>query len=238
MSFSIDFESLYQGDFPDQGVMGPDGTIPWDIGEPQPALVDLEKSGRLTSEVLDAGCGLGDNSVFLARNGYRVTGFDVSPSAIEQARHRTEDTENTPEFVVEDATRLDGLDQRFSTVLDSALYHCLDDPQRVEYAAALHRVTRPGADLHLFCVADVDDAGLRMPMVVTPDNLRANFGEHWEIQQITSTHYTSAFTRETLQQLDPASTTAAGLEVNANDAAVDDQGRVLLPVWHLHATRR
>lgn len=235
---TFDFESLYQGDVPDQGVMGAGGAIPWDIGEPQAVLVELAESNQLTSEVLDAGCGLGDNSAFLARTGYQVTGFDVSPSAIKQAQERAGNLENAPQFVVEDATRLDGLDQRFSTIVDSALYHCLDDQQRTDYAAALHRVTLPDAELHLFCVADVEAAGFRMPNVVTPDNLRANLGNHWDIQDITPTRYTSAFTRENLQQLDQETIAAAGFDVNIDDTVVDDQGRILLPVWHLHATRR
>ena len=238
MSTSVDFESLYQGDLPDQGVMGQDGTIPWDIGEPQPVLVELDKAGQLTSEILDAGCGLGDNSLFLARNDYRVTGFDVSPTAIERARQRAADAKAEPQFSVEDATRLDGLEQRFSTILDSALYHCLDDQQRAEYAAALHRVTLPNAALHLFCVADVESAGLRMPIVVAPDNLRTNLGQYWDIQDISLTRYTSAFTRETLQQLNPETTREMGFEVNVDDAQVDDSDRVLLPVWHLRAIRR
>lgn len=238
MSTGVDFENLYRGESDHQGVAGAGGSLPWDIGGPQPELVELVDSGRVTGEVLDAGCGLGDNSIFLAERGLRATGFDVSSSAIEQARARAGTAENAPEFAVEDATRLDGLSRRFSTVLDSALYHCLDDQQCRDYAAALHRVSLPGAVLHLFCVADVDHAGFRMPVVVTPENLRANLGEHWDISEIALTRYTSAFTPEALRQMPQESLAAAGVEVDLDHVEVDDQDRVLLPVWHLQATRR
>lgn len=238
MSIEVDFERLYQGESDFGDVAAPEGTLPWDIGGPQPELVALVESGQVTGEVLDAGCGLGDNATFLAGRGLPTTGFDFSPSAIEEARTRAGSIENAPHFVVDDATRLDSLSQRFSTVIDSALYHCLDDQQRQDYAAALHRVTLSGAVLHLFCMADVDDAGLRMPIVVTPENLRANLADHWDITEITLTRYTSAFTPETLRRIPRNTLTAAGFDLDLDDVEVDEHGRVLLKVWRLHATRR
>jgi SAM-dependent methyltransferase len=158
----FDFEALYQGDPPREGLASFD-VIPWDIGEPQPAIVALEHSGQLHGDILDAGCGLGDNALFLAERGYRVTGFDAAPTAITRARQRAEDRRVTPEFIQANATRLDGFEQRFTTVLDSALYHCLGEHQRTAYASALHRVIRPGAQLHLFCFADTDSPDLQLP---------------------------------------------------------------------------
>jgi len=135
----FDFEALYQGKAPMDGVKL--DRAPWDIGEPQPAVVALEEGGQLCSEILDAGCGLGEHAIFLAERGYRVTGFDAAPSAIAQARERAAARDVDVDFVLADATRLAELEQRFTTVLDSALYHCLGDQQRTDYAAALYRVT-------------------------------------------------------------------------------------------------
>ncbi|TWF95423.1 hypothetical protein [Saccharopolyspora dendranthemae] len=74
-----------------------------------------------------------------------------------------------------------------------------------------------------------------MPVVVAPDDLRANLAQHWDI---TADHYTSAFTPDVLQKLDPETTREMGFEVNVDGAKVDDSGRVLLPIWPLRATRR
>jgi SAM-dependent methyltransferase len=133
------FGALYQGKPPVEGVEFALDVPPWDIGEPQPALVALERSGALRSDILDAGCGCGDNALFLAECGYRVTGFDAAPAAIAQACQRARARGIELQFVLADATRLEGLEPCFNTVLDSGLYHCLSDEQCTDYAAALHR---------------------------------------------------------------------------------------------------
>jgi len=43
---------------------------------------------------------------------------------------------------IADATNLTGCDERFDTVIDSALYQCLDEDGRQAYAAGLYRATR------------------------------------------------------------------------------------------------
>ena len=47
-------------------------------GTPQPEIVALIDAGKFTSPVLDAGCGVGDESLELASRGYDVVGIDIS----------------------------------------------------------------------------------------------------------------------------------------------------------------
>lgn len=48
-------------------------------------------TGLAPRRVLDLGCGQGRNAVWLATQGHRVTGIDLSPVAIEQARRMAAD---------------------------------------------------------------------------------------------------------------------------------------------------
>lgn len=54
--------------------------------EPSPAVVwawdELKKHNRAVKHAVDAGCGRGRNSLFLARKGVEVTALDFTPSAI------------------------------------------------------------------------------------------------------------------------------------------------------------
>ena len=62
------------------------GKAPWDIGKPQPRFVAI--ADEVTGPVLDAGCGTGENALFFASRGLRVTGIDFVPEAIERARRK------------------------------------------------------------------------------------------------------------------------------------------------------
>jgi SAM-dependent methyltransferase len=232
----VDFDAFYQGRPALKGVGITFDVVPWDIGEPQPALIALERSGTLRSPLLDAGCGLGENAIFLAGRGYRVTGFDASETALARARQRARDRGVDVEFVQADATRLEALDQRFTTVIDSALYHCLGDVERSAYAEALRRVTVPGAALHIFCFADASE-GFRLPaMQVTEGDLRTHLAAGWDIRSIAPTTYTSAMTVETLEK-NRDGLAALGGDLDLNAVRTDERGRILMPVWHLQAVR-
>lgn len=79
-----DFDAVYAGEPIRDGA----GRVPWNIGEPQPAIAALIEGGQVRGTVLDAGCGIGETTLHLVERGYTAVGLDNSARAIEQARER------------------------------------------------------------------------------------------------------------------------------------------------------
>ncbi|WP_083205988.1 class I SAM-dependent methyltransferase [Stappia indica] len=68
---------------------GDAAAVPWADLAPKTELVDwLEAHPGEGMRAVDVGCGLGDNAEALAAAGYRTTGFDLSPKAVDWARQR------------------------------------------------------------------------------------------------------------------------------------------------------
>src|SRR5699024_2540559 len=105
-ALGADFDAVYRGEPPVPGSGFWFDRAPWDLGEPQPVLVELEAAGWFGGRILDVGCGSGDNSIFLAERGYSVTGVDGSSAGLAQARERARKRGVDVDFFVDDATEL------------------------------------------------------------------------------------------------------------------------------------
>jgi len=69
--------------------------IPWADRVPNPNLIELYERVRhlpFGKRALKVGCGLGDDAEWLAVQGFDVTAFDISPSAIEECHRRFPDS--------------------------------------------------------------------------------------------------------------------------------------------------
>ncbi|KGI67491.1 class I SAM-dependent methyltransferase [Mycolicibacterium rufum] len=191
-------------------------TPPWVIGEPQPAIVALERDGHLRGRVLDIGCGTGEHTILLTRLGYDVLGVDGAPTAVEQARRNAAAHGVDARFEVRDALDL-GTTPTFDTVVDSALFHVFDADDRARYVRSLRGVTRPGA---LVAVLALSDEGRGFGPQVSEQDLRGAFGEGWSIEELSTTTYRGVVTDLHAEAL--------GLEVGT---------RVDEPAWLLRARR-
>jgi cyclopropane fatty-acyl-phospholipid synthase-like methyltransferase len=114
---------------------------------PRPQVREAVESGWIIpgSSVLDIGCGNGNSSIWLANNGFRVTGLDIAPAAIKRALKDAADIKNA-QFMVADATRKLPLKETFDVLLDLGTLHQLKPVQWDAYGKmvrqASHRGTR------------------------------------------------------------------------------------------------
>ena len=161
------------------------GNPPWDIGKPQGAIA--ESVDLVISPVLDAGCGTGENALFLAARGHQVTGIDFIEEAIRMARRKAAERGLTVEFHVKDAMTLGDWDKRFATVIDSGLFHVFSEEDRIRYVAGLTHVTEPGGRLLLLCFSN-EEPGTHGPRRVSQREIRAAFDGAWTVEEIRARH--------------------------------------------------
>jgi 2-polyprenyl-3-methyl-5-hydroxy-6-metoxy-1,4-benzoquinol methylase len=132
--------------------------IPWDIENPPAVLVDLVESGWVAPcDAVDLGCGGGNYTLWLASRGFRMTGLDVSPRAIEMARSLAAERNAACEFRVLDLTkRLMVLHDSFDFAFDWEVLHHIFPEDRGQYVANVHRMLRSGGRYLSVCFSEED----------------------------------------------------------------------------------
>jgi len=171
---------------------------PWIIGEPQPAIIELERDGWIRGAVLDPGCGTGEHTIYLARRGYDVRGLDFSPRAIEQARANAERHQVDARFDVADAMDL-GDQPRYDTIVDSALFHVFEPADRLAYTRSLHAATRPGGRVHVLALSDAEPG---LGPQISDTAIRDGFRDGWELEELRPSRYRVIVGREDAARLD------------------------------------
>src|SRR5262249_12480424 len=116
-----------------------------DIGRPQKPFIDV--ADRITDSILDAGCGTGENALFFASRGHKVTGIDFIEEAINRAKRKAAEQGLSATFLVMDALALQDLPEVFDSVIDSGLFHVFSDEDRKRYVEGLATVLKPGGRL-------------------------------------------------------------------------------------------
>ncbi len=162
---------------------------PWDIGRPQPAVVELDDLGEITGSVLDVGCGTGENSLFLAKRGHHVTGVDIIPKAIELAeKKKTERGVKNAEFRAMSAFKLDTLGKKFDTVIDCGLFHTFDDDERDCFIADLKLAMHVGSMYQMLCFSD-KAADIPGPRHLSKREIESLFNDGLKVRSIRSAFF-------------------------------------------------
>ncbi len=158
----------------------------WEIGRPQKALLNV--ADRITGSVLDSGCGSGENALFLAGRGQKVTGIDFLDEPVKWARQKADERGVTATFLVMDALALKDLPEVFDNAIDSGLFHVFSDEDRRRYVEGLASVLRPGGRLFLLCFSDAEP-GEAGPRRVSRKEIEDAFAEGWSVESIEPARY-------------------------------------------------
>ncbi len=140
------FEEFYaraEGDF---------RKVYWADLKPNPLLLDwIDKGAEPTGKLaVIIGCGLGDDAEALARRGYLVTAFDISPSAIDMCRQRY--PESTVDYLVADLfNHPAGWRRGFDLVYECNTIQILQGPNRERALKAIVELVAPGGEAVVSC---------------------------------------------------------------------------------------
>lgn len=175
------FDSAYRGEAAEMGL---GARPPWSIGEPQPEIAALIAAGNFHGDVLDAGCGEAATAIALAEQGFTTVGLDQSPTAIELAREEAAKRGLTnATFDVADISSFTGYDGRFSTIVDSTLFHSMPVELREGYQQSIVRAAAPGAS-YFVLVFDRTTMPVGPANPVTEQELRDVVSKHWVIDEV------------------------------------------------------
>ena len=147
--------------------------IYWADLDTNPLLLTWMENNKLTSgnNAIVIGCGLGDDSEALSRYGYRVTAFDISPSAIEMCRQRYPNT--AVEYRVADLFALPaGWIHGFDLVYECNTIQILKGPSRSEAITAISDLVAPKGVVLVSCRSRNAGEGLNeFPVALDKDEV-------------------------------------------------------------------
>ncbi|MDR3165974.1 MAG: methyltransferase domain-containing protein [Synergistaceae bacterium] len=162
---------------------------PFDIDAPDEWIADLEQRGQIRGNILDAGCGTGRTSIFLAKLGYSVTGVDISANAVERAARKTVSGEFHIRFIQANICEWIGCDNFFDTVIDIGCFHSLfTENDRKSYASTLQRVCKAGAVVYLRAISEAnlqrEEKSRRAFPAMSEASIRSAFEVGWIVNSM------------------------------------------------------
>lgn len=158
-----------------------DGILPWDTGRPSTELQQLLAQQAIRpGRALELGCGTGTNAVWLAQQGFDVTGVDVAPLAVEQAQQRAQAAGVQARFIAADLFQLPDLGPPFEFFFDRGCYHAVRREMPDAYAPAISKQLAPGAR-GLILAGNAREPHEPGPPVVTEELIRNELGAAFNI---------------------------------------------------------
>ncbi len=114
------FESMYRS-----------GHTPWDTGRPDKNLKEyLASLVSPGAKVLEIGCGTGDNAIFMARTGLKVTATEIVPMALQKAVEKAKKKSVNVNFLLRDIMEKDISGRPFDMAFDRGCFHHFDSLQK------------------------------------------------------------------------------------------------------------
>lgn len=122
--------------------------LAWHHQEPNEQLKAAIESRSKPGSALDMGCGSGNDSVYMAKQGWNVTSVDFMPQALAMTAEYAEENGVSVHTVEADVVEWDN-DEQFDLVLDSGLMHNMDRSKLLKYKSRILDRLKPDGDFVL-----------------------------------------------------------------------------------------
>lgn len=158
-------------------------STPWDVNQPEDELVRfVERKVISPCKVLELGCGHGNDAIFLAKNGFKVTAIDISEKAIMEAKRRAKEADVRINFLVEDASQLSTLKDTFQFIYDRACFHFIHEEKRTGYLTNIKRLLEK--DGYYILIVSSDQERVKGPYQFSKEDIKHIFGSDFEILEL------------------------------------------------------
>ena len=139
------------------------------------SLVKVAIDGRIKpGRAITLGCGVGRETIYLAKHGFDATGVDFSPTAIKRAQSRAWDEGVTVKFVVDDLTDLQHVSGTYDLITDFGALNDLNQYARDLYVQNVLPLTHKGSQYLMFCFEN------RLPV----EEVRDRFDKYFRIEKL------------------------------------------------------
>lgn len=162
---------------------------------PDKCVVDFIKEHNI-KKACEFGCGEGRNAIYLAKNDIEIEAYDLSETAIKNARRNAEESRaEKAVFQAENIFALDFGDKKFDLVIDSGVFHHQTPHRRLQYRDIVSNILTENGYFILLCFAagedgadEVDDyefyKGRQTGAAFTQERLKEFWGDRFDVMEL------------------------------------------------------
>ena len=167
------------------------GDLPWDTGKEDSHLGRVIEGYDIEAgKALEIGCGTGTNIIWLAHQGFDVTGMDVSANAIGQAKEKVAAAAVESNLMVGDFLVDEIPSTPFQFVYDRGVFHVFDEAEeRSRFTSRVAKLLEPAGMWHSL-IGSTDgpprDSG---PPRRSATEIVSAVQPHFEILELSSTTF-------------------------------------------------
>ena len=156
----------------------------WDIGRPANELMKLVNEGAIPRcRVIDLCCGSGTDAIFLANKGFDVTGIDIAPTALSQARRKAAAAGVHVHWLYADVLAPPNLEP-FDFIYDRGCYHVVRNQNLAAYLETLRLLSHPETRFLLLASRSAEIEANTANSGVSEEEIRFDFLKLFDLESL------------------------------------------------------